>query len=140
MNVLVVGGGQVGDYLAGLLSARGDRVTVIEPRPERVEALRRHEGIEAIRASGTDADALERAGVRRAELLAAVTGDDAVNLAAAMLARLEFGVPRTVARVNDPHASWLFVPALGVDGAVNQADLVAHLIAETRPDAAPSAQ
>jgi trk system potassium uptake protein len=48
-------------------------------------------------------------------------------------------VARTIARVNDPHAAWLFTPALGVDRAVNQADLVAHLIAEAAPAGSASA-
>jgi trk system potassium uptake protein TrkA len=53
-----------------------------------------------------------------------------VNLVVTSLARFEFGVPRTIARVNRPHNAWLFTEAMGVDVALNQADLMAHLIVE----------
>jgi trk system potassium uptake protein TrkA len=46
------------------------------------------------------------------------------------LARFEFNVPRTIARVHTPKHAWMFTPAMGVDVALNQADLLAHLIAE----------
>ena len=68
--------------------------------------------------------------MRRADVVAAVAGTDETNLAATSLARFEFGVPRTIARVNDPRHAWLFGPEMGVDVALSQADLLAHLIAE----------
>jgi trk system potassium uptake protein TrkA len=125
-----VGGGHVGAALAALLSD-GHEVTVIEERPEVAAAV----GREAPRATvvvgnGADPDLLEAAGVRQAQVVAAVTGTDATNLVVAGLARAEYHVQRTVARVNDHHHSWLFVPAMGVDVALNQAEVMAHLIAE----------
>jgi trk system potassium uptake protein TrkA len=80
--------------------------------------------------SGTDPGVLDLAGIRQADVVAAVTGADEVNLVIASLARFEFSVPRTVARVNNPKNAWLFIPEMGVDVAVNQADLIAHLITE----------
>ena len=59
-----------------------------------------------------------------------MTGADETNLVAASLARFEFGVPRVIARVNNPKNAWLFTPEMGVDVSVNQADLIGHLIAE----------
>jgi trk system potassium uptake protein TrkA len=59
-----------------------------------------------------------------------VTGADETNLVVTTLARFEFGVPRIIARVNNPKNAWLFTPEMGVDVALNQADLIAHLIAE----------
>ncbi|MEZ4561041.1 MAG: TrkA C-terminal domain-containing protein, partial [Caldilineaceae bacterium] len=61
---------------------------------------------------------------------AAMTGDDAVNLVVTNLARVEFGVPRVIGRVVDPRNAWLYTPDMGVDVAVDQADIIAHLIAE----------
>jgi trk system potassium uptake protein TrkA len=52
------------------------------------------------------------------------------NLVVTNLARFEFGVPRTIARVNHPRNAWMFTPEMGVDVALNQTDLMAHLIAE----------
>jgi trk system potassium uptake protein TrkA len=46
------------------------------------------------------------------------------------LARFAFHVPRALARVHTPKHAWMFTPAMGVDVALNQADLLAHLIAE----------
>ena len=73
---------------------------------------------------------LEAAGIRQANVVAAVTGADETNLVVTSLARFEFDVPRTIARVNNPKNAWLFTPEMGVDVALNQADLMAHLIAE----------
>jgi trk system potassium uptake protein TrkA len=63
-------------------------------------------------------------------VVAAVTGEDETNLVVASLARSEFRVPRVIGRVNNPRNAWLFTPTMGVDVAVNQADLMARLIAE----------
>jgi trk system potassium uptake protein TrkA len=63
-------------------------------------------------------------------VVAAVTGSDETNLTVASLARFEFRVPRVIARVNDPRNAWLFTAEMGVDVYLNQADLIAHLIAE----------
>jgi trk system potassium uptake protein TrkA len=79
---------------------------------------------------GSSPEVLESAGITHAQVLAAVTGADETNLVATTLGRFEFGVPRTIARVNNPLNAWLFTPEMGVDVAVNQADLMAHLIRE----------
>ena len=63
-------------------------------------------------------------------MLAAVTGNDETNLVATSLARFEFNVPRTIARVNNPRNQWLFNAEMGVDVAINQADIMAKLIVE----------
>jgi len=68
--------------------------------------------------------------VGQVNVVAAVTGTDEVNLVVTSLARFEFHVPRTIARVNNPKNAWMFISEMGVDVALNQADLMAHLIAE----------
>ena len=131
MNVIIVGGGKVGAHLASLLLDGHHRVKVIEPRAGEIRSLHKDlPGEILIPGSGTDSDGLEAAGVRVAEVLAAVTGTDETNLVATSLARFEFGVPRTIARVKDPRNAWMFTPVMGVDVALSQADLMAHLIAE----------
>jgi trk system potassium uptake protein TrkA len=62
---------------------------------------------------------LEESGLQRCDVVIAATGDDKVNLAAALLAKTEFGVDRVVARVNDMRNEWLFTEAWGVDVAVS---------------------
>ena len=59
-----------------------------------------------------------------------MTGTDETNLVVCSLARLEFKVPRIIARVNNPNNAWLYTPEMGVDVALNQTDLLAHLVAE----------
>jgi trk/ktr system potassium uptake protein len=131
MNVIVIGGGEVGTYLAALLQAGSHTVKVIETRPEEIPRIRRVLAPQlVICGDGTDPAVLEAAGVRQAQVLAAVTGTDEANLVVTTLARFEFNVPRTIARVHTPKNAWMFTPAMGVDVALNQADLMAHLIAE----------
>jgi trk system potassium uptake protein TrkA len=131
MNVLLVGGGKVGVHLTQLLAAAQHTVTVIERRESRAAELRAElTQATVIEGNGSDPDTLERAGVRRVHVVAAVTGDDAVNLVVTNLARVEFGVARIIGRVVDPRNAWLYTPDMGVDVAVNQADIIAHLIAE----------
>ncbi len=131
MNVIVVGGGKVGTYLATMLVAGGHGVKVIEPRPARIAVMQRTLPAEAIvQGSGTDANLLEATNIRQANVVAAVTGADETNLVVANLARHEFRVPRVIACVNNPNNAWMFTPEMGIDVALNQADLMAHLIAE----------
>lgn len=131
MNVLVVGGGQVGAHLAGMLLSGGQHVTLIETRAEQIERLAaRLPGAQLVHGSGSDLDVLAKTCPQWADVVAAVTGADEVNLVVTSLARSAFGVERTIARVNDPRNAWLFTPAMGVDVALSQADLMAHLIAE----------
>ena len=131
MFVIIVGGGKVGTHLAHLLYSGGAQVRLIEERRERVPALRRELPEEAVvSGSGTDPHLLERAGVREADVVAAVTGEDETNLVVAGLARSEFKVRRVIARVNHPKNLWMFTAKMGVDVALNQADILAHLIAE----------
>jgi len=129
--ILIVGGGKVGTYLASLLLADGYTVRVIEGNRAEFDRLRKElsEGV-LILGDGTDPSVLEGAGIRRADVVAAVSRADETNLVITSLARFEFNVPRIIARVNTPKNAWLFTPEMGVDVALNQADLMAHLIAE----------
>lgn len=131
MTVLVVGGGRVGAALTALLLDGGHRVTLIEAREAELPRLHRELPREVVvLGSGADPTVLAAAGIQQAQVVAAVTGADETNLVVAGLARFEFRAPRTIARINDPRHAWLFTPAMGVDVALNQADLLAHLIAE----------
>jgi len=131
MYVIIVGGGKVGTYLTSLLLAEGYRVKVLEARRDELPRLQQDLPTEVVvLGNGTDPNVLEGVGIRQANVIAAVTGDDETNLVIASLARFEFNVPRVIGRVNNPKNAWLFTPAMGVDVALNQADLMARLIAE----------
>ncbi len=131
MKVLIIGGGKVGTYLASHLLDGNHEVIVIEQRREELERLQRELGAEHVMlGSGTDPVVLESAGIRTMQVVAAVTGSDETNLVVTNLSRFEFNVPRTIARVNNPKNDWMFTPDMGVDVALNQADLMVHLILE----------
>lgn len=129
--VLIVGGGKVGSRLATLLREAGHDIRLVEANAERAAALASRLGPDAVvHGSGTDPSVLEGAGIHACRVVAAVTGHDETNLVVTALARFSFGVDRTVARINDPQNSWMFEPDMGVDAAVDQAELLSHLIAE----------
>ncbi len=131
MKVIIVGGGKVGAYLAALLQNGGHQVKLIEIRTHQMERLGCDLPEEVlVLGSGTDPEVLEAAGIRSADVLAVVTGADEINLVAATIARLEYQVPRILARIKNPKNAWLFTPEMGVDVALNQAELMATLVAE----------
>lgn len=131
MKVIIIGGGQVGAYLASLLLSNGHEIKVIENRENVFNKLEKelpHEAL--IFGNGSDPAILEKAGIASANVVAAVTGADEVNLVVSTLAKMEFGVPRVVARVNNPKNAWLYNNGMGVDIGINQADLMAHFVVE----------
>jgi trk system potassium uptake protein TrkA len=131
MKVIIVGGGKVGSALAALLLAASHQITIVEERRDVLGRLQHELPPQVVvQGSGTDPNLLEAAGVHQAHVVAAVTGADEANLVVTSLARFEFAVPRTIARVNNPRNAWMFTSEMGVDVALNQADLIAHLIAE----------
>jgi trk system potassium uptake protein len=131
MFVIIVGGGNTGSYLSKLLVDAGHKVRVIEERPALLEKLKAELPAEVIvSGDGSSPATLEQAGVMQANVLAAVTGSDDTNLVITSLARFEFNVPRVIGRVNNPKNAWLFTPEMGVDVSLNQADILAHLVAE----------
>jgi trk system potassium uptake protein TrkA len=131
LTILIVGGGKVGSRLATLLLTDQHRVRLLEQRREVVDRLVHDLPQEVLLVgNGTDPVLLESAGIRQSQVVAAVTGDDETNLVVTTLARFEFHVPRTVARVNNAKNAWMFSPVMGVDVAIHQADIMAHLIAE----------
>jgi trk system potassium uptake protein TrkA len=131
MNAVIVGGGRTGSHLASLLLAGGHRVRIVENREETVtKLLAELPAAVVVAGDGADPKVLVAAGIREAQVAAVVTGADEDNLVVATMARSEFAVPRVIARVNNPRNAWLFTPAMGVDVALDQADLMAKLIAE----------
>lgn len=129
--VIIVGGGKVGSHLACLLLEEGHEIKIIDERQAVVERLQRElpRGT-IIHGDGSSPEVLEAAGIKQAKVLAAVTAEDEANLVITTLARFEFNVPRVIARVNNPKNAWMFTAEMGVDVALNQADILAKLIAE----------
>lgn len=131
MIVIIAGGGRTGTQLASLLLAQNHEVRLIDDRKDILARIHHELPTEVIfEGQATEPKFLEFVGIQRADVLAAVTNNDADNLALCFLARDRYKVPRTIARVNNPRASWLFDDTFHVDVAVSQADILAGLIQE----------
>ncbi len=131
MNVLIAGGGRTGARLASLLLNQEYEVRLVENRRELLGYLHQELPTEIIyEGNPVDPSVLEAAGIREANDVAAVTSSDSTNLVICYLAKTQFDVPRTIARVNNPNNAWLFNEYFRVDVALNSADVFAHLIQE----------
>ncbi len=140
MQVLVVGGGRIGFFLAEELSAKGHQVVLIEKRPDRVEELTHRlakNRVKVILGDGNDPTVLREAGAKDMQALAAATGDDEDNLVIGLLGKREFGIPRVIGRVNNPRNTWLYAPSFGFDAAVRPAEIIVSLIEEEIEQPAP---
>ena len=131
MNVLIAGGGRTGARLANLLINQNYNVRLIENRRELLGHLHQELPTEVIyEGNPADPRVLDQVGVREVQVVAACTTEDSDNLAICYIARKLYNVPRTIARINNPRNAWLFSLEMGIDVALNQADLMGHLIAE----------
>ena len=131
MYVIVAGGGRTGIQLARFLLTEEHEVHVVENRPDVLTRLHREIPTELIHEGNpVDPMILELAGIKQAQVIAAVTTSDEDNLVICYISRQRYKVGRTIARINNPRDSWLFGPTFNVDVAVNQSEIMAHLIGE----------
>lgn len=129
MFVLIAGGGNVGFSLARRLAGREHIVSLIESDPAVAQAIARVPGLLVTAGDACDPRVLEEANVRRADVVAAVTGDDEDNFVVCQLAKEVFRVRRTVARVNNSRNARAFAE-LGVDVPVDEPSVIATMIEE----------
>lgn len=127
MYIIIAGGGKIGYYLVKTLLSYKHRIIVIEPQIELCEKLANELNISTFNGDATDLDILTQAEVDKADAFIAVTGRDEDNLIACQLAKRNFGVDRTIARVNNPKNIEVF-QKLGVDLAVSSTSVIADLI------------
>jgi trk system potassium uptake protein len=107
MYIVIAGGGKVGYHLAEELLAQHHEVLVLEREPGRASSIREELAGNVMTGDACEATTLDTAGVSRADLVAAVTGDDEDNLVICDISRFR-GVPRTIARINNPRNEMLF--------------------------------
>ena len=100
MRALILGGGEAGRFIAASLSHEAE-VVLVDDDPQALAMAEEGLDVLTMRGDVTHRRVLERAEAHRADVAVAVTGHDAVNVAAAVMAR-EVGVGRTIARVDDP--------------------------------------
>ncbi|WP_110205432.1 potassium channel family protein [Nocardioides daejeonensis] len=129
MRVAIAGAGAVGRSIATELIENGHTVLLIDKnavsiRPEAVPEA------EWLLADSCELSSLEEARLQHCDVVIAATGDDKANLVTSLLAKTEFGVPRTVGRVNHPNNEWLFTEAWGVDVSVSTPRIMSALVEE----------
>jgi trk system potassium uptake protein TrkA len=132
MYVVIAGGGKVGWNLARELIEKGSEVTLIEQ--DRRRYLTIEEELEHAVQYGDASElwVLERAGIQRADLVIAVTGDDEDNLLICQIAREKYLCDRIIARVNNPrNLEWFEL--MGIQPAVSATDLILRLIEHEVP-------
>src|SRR5690348_10716269 len=129
MRVAIAGAGAVVRSIAAELIENGQEVLLIDKdrRAIDVDAIPRAEWVLA---DACEIASLDELGLDRCQVAVAATGDDKVNLVVSLLAKTEYGVPRVVARVNDPVNEWLFEESWGVDVAVSTPRLLSALVEE----------
>ncbi len=133
MYVIIAGAGKVGWNLARELIAKDGEVTLIESNHDRFRVV--EEELEHAVQFGDASElwVLERAGIQRADLVIAVTGDDEDNMLISQVAKEKYGVQRIVARVNNPRNLPHF-KMLGIQPAVSATDLILRLIEHEVPE------
>jgi trk system potassium uptake protein TrkA len=129
VRVVIAGAGAVGRSIAAELVDNGHEVLLIDKDPGSIKP-ERVPGAEWLLADACELSSLEAARLETYDVAIAATGDDKANLVISLLAKTEFGVPRTVGRVNHPDNEWLFTEAWGVDVNVSTPRIMSALVEE----------
>jgi len=132
MFVIVAGGGKVGFYLGKELAEQGHEVVIIEQDPRRATEIETELGSIVMVGDAAETTVLQEAGAERADLVAAVTGDDEDNLVICQVAKVRFHSGRTIARINNPKNAEIFI-RLGIDDTVSATDVVLQVIEQEIP-------
>ena len=132
MYIVVIGGGRGGYYLAKALLQEKHEVLVVEKLANICEAINEELGSISLRGDGCEAATLAEAGVARAGMLIAVTGEDEDNLVSCQVAKHKFNVPRTIARIRNPRNAALF-KMLGIDVTISSTDVILEHIEQEVP-------
>jgi trk system potassium uptake protein len=130
--VLIVGGGKVGLNTARQLLSLGHEIALVEQRKSRFDLIQPELEDAMVFGDGTEIWVLEKAGIGRADMVVAVTGDDEDNIIISQVSKLKFGVPKIVARVNNPFNQPTF-DLLGVEATICAATSMLRLILHELP-------
>jgi trk system potassium uptake protein TrkA len=129
MYILIVGAGKVGYSLAKRLISNGHTISIVDKDRNLCEEIARELEALVVHGDGCDPRILEEAGIERADVLGAVTGDDEDNLVICQLAKERFKIQRTVGRINNPDNEHVF-SELGIDVSVDATSIIAKIIEE----------
>lgn len=131
MNIIIAGDGEVGFHLAKLLSDENHDITIVDPNSDLLKLVEAHTDLMTIVGDSTCISVLERANVKRADLLISVVHNEHINLMTGIIAK-KLGAKRTIARVNDTEylesKNTQLFKSLGVDHLVCPERLAAEEI------------
>jgi trk system potassium uptake protein TrkA len=127
MKTLIVGGGKIVYFLAKAFFSKGYDVTIINRKKEECSWLARQLKATVVFGNATDPHVLKDARVSSMDAVLAVTPNDEDNLVICQLAKLKFGVGKTLALVNDPDNEKVF-QQLGVTTAFSTTRMISSLI------------
>lgn len=133
MKIVIVGAGSVGSSIARELSRAQHEIAIID-RNAKAMKVSSVPDAEWNMGDACEVPILDKAGAGEADILVAATGDDKINLVASLLAKSEFGVPRVIARINNPRNEWLFNESWGVDIAVSTPRIMTSLVEDAVAD------
>jgi trk system potassium uptake protein len=108
MHIIIVGCGRVGAQLSQILSQEGHNVVVIDKNPSSFKRLGSTFNGITIDGIGFDLEVLKRAGIEKADALAAVSSGDNSNIMIGQIAKKIFNVPKVVARISDPERAEIY--------------------------------
>ncbi len=128
MNILIIGAGKVGTSVAKYMSEKRHKVTIIEKDENVCEKIGQMKGITLYCGDGCDPSILENAGIKIADIVVAVTGDDEDNLVVAQLTKLQPNKPKVISIINHPRNEWLFNKSWGIDAAESSTSIISKLI------------
>lgn len=129
MRVAIAGAGAVGRSVAAELLDNGHQVLLVDKNPSAIKSESVPDA-EWLLADACELASLREAALENCDVVIASTGDDKSNLVISLLAKTEFGVSRTVGRVNHPNNEALFTEAWGVDVAVSTPRIMSALVEE----------
>ena len=132
MHIIIVGCGRVGSHLALMLSREGHDVVMVDKNAASFKRLGSSFNGITLTGVGFDPDVLKRAGVDRAEAVAAVTNGDNSNIMIGQVAKRIFKVPKVIARLYDPERAHIY-KKFGLDticSTIIGANLIKNLILE----------
>ncbi|HEV8228384.1 MAG TPA: TrkA family potassium uptake protein [Candidatus Limnocylindria bacterium] len=132
MYFVIAGGGEVGFHLAKALLESSHEVMLLESDRRRAQAIEDQLGSVVLNAPADEGRYQMEAGCQRADAVIAVTGEDPANLIICQLAKWKCGVPRVIARVNDPKNEIVF-KALGIDETISSTRVLMGVIEQELP-------
>lgn len=133
MNIVIIGGGKVGEILCQELALENNNVVLIEAIPERLERIINKTDITGLAGDGADYDNLVEAGVEHCDMFIAVTPEDETNIISSIIAK-QLGAKYTIARVRNPkytnHIEFVR-KSLGINLVINPEMVAARYISKS---------